>query len=138
MTQPAVFELYNFSVFGSLRTKNTFRSGLITIFLSSFLSVAFNDHDEESKDEHSGDDLRSKQRSAIERTNARMDTFRSLQNRFDTSAPGRRSFNYSAFMIQLFKEIEQDKECSGLQCVNLASHNQNCVRFSSSKVLTFA
>ena len=69
-------------------------------------NVAFNYRNGENKDEYLLDDLLYKQRYVIERTNAWLDSFRSLLNRFDYTISSRKSFNYIAFMIILFKKIK--------------------------------
>jgi len=72
-------------------------------------NVAFNYRNGEIKDKFLLDDLLYKQRYAIERTNAWMDSFRSLLNRFDVTVSSWKSFNYIAFMIILFKKIKNKK-----------------------------
>lgn len=67
-------------------------------------NVAFNYRNGENKAEYLLDDLLYKQRYVIERTNAWMDSFRSLLNRFDYTVSSWKSFNYRAFMIILFKK----------------------------------
>ena len=73
-------------------------------------NVAFNYRNGENKDEYLLDDLLYKQRYVIERTNAWMDSFRSLLNRFDYTVSSWKSFNYIAFMIILFKKIKTNKK----------------------------
>lgn len=73
-------------------------------------NVAFNYRNGENKDEFLLDDLLYKQRYIIERTNAWMDSFRSLLNRFDVTVSSWKSFNYMAFMIILFKKIKTKKK----------------------------
>jgi transposase len=48
-------------------------------------------------------------RYAIERTNAWMDTFRSLLNRFDTTTESWKGLNYLAFMVMALKKFERNK-----------------------------
>lgn len=72
-------------------------------------NVALNYRNGVSKDKYLLDDLLYKQRYAIERTNAWMDSFRSLLNRFDITVSSWKSFNYIAFMIILFKKIKTNK-----------------------------
>lgn len=48
-------------------------------------------------------------RYAIERTNAWMDTFRSLLNRFDTTTESWKGFNYLAFMVIALKKFKKNK-----------------------------
>lgn len=73
-------------------------------------NIAFNYRNGETKDEFLLDVLLYKQRYAIERTNAWMDSFRSLLNRFDVTVSSWKSFNYIAFMIILFKKIKNNKK----------------------------
>ena len=73
-------------------------------------NVAFNYRNGENKDEFLLDDLLYKQRYVIERTNAWIDSFRSLLNRFDITISSWKSFNYIAFMIILFKKIKTNKK----------------------------
>ena len=73
-------------------------------------NVAFNYRNGENKDEYLLDDLLYKQRYTIERTNAWIDSFRSLLNRFDITVSSWKSFNYIAFMILLFKKIKIKKK----------------------------
>lgn len=47
------------------------------------------------------------QRYAIERTNAWMDSFRSLLNRFDTTAQSWKGFNYLAFIVIALKKFKK-------------------------------
>lgn len=73
-------------------------------------NVAFNYRNGETKEEYLLDDLLYKQRYAIERTNAWMDSFIYLLNRFDVTVSIWKSFNYIAFMIILFKKIKNNKK----------------------------
>lgn len=72
-------------------------------------NVAFNYRNGENRDEFPLNDLLYKQRYAIERTNAWMDSFRSLLNRFDITVSSWKSFNYMEFMILLLKKIKTNK-----------------------------
>lgn len=56
------------------------------------------------------DDELYKERYSIERTNAWMDSFRSLLNRFDTTTASWESFNYIAFMVILLRKIKKRKK----------------------------
>ena len=56
------------------------------------------------------DELLYEQRYCIERTNAWMDNFRSLLNRFDVTSSSWSGFNYIAFIIILLKKINNKKE----------------------------
>jgi transposase len=60
------------------------------------------------------DDELYEERYTIERTNAWMDSYRTLLNRFDTTVASWKSFNYIAFMIILFKKIYKNKKSRGL------------------------
>jgi hypothetical protein len=51
-----------------------------------------------------------KERYSIERTNAWMDSFRSILNRFDVTLTSWESFNYIAFMVILLKKINRKKK----------------------------
>lgn len=74
-------------------------------------NVAFNhrngDNDEE---EYLLDDMLYKERYSIERTNAWMDSYRSLLNRFDFTIDSWVSFNYIAFIVILFKKMRKLKK----------------------------
>jgi transposase len=50
------------------------------------------------------DELLYKERYSIERTNAWMDSYRTLLNRFDTTISSQMSFNYIAFIVILLKK----------------------------------
>ncbi|MFB9055535.1 transposase, partial [Mariniflexile ostreae] len=50
-----------------------------------------------------------KERYAIERTNAWMDSYRSLLNRFDTTIASWLGFNYLSFMAIFLKKIKSKK-----------------------------
>lgn len=50
-----------------------------------------------------------KQRYAVERTNAWMDSYRSLLNRFDTTVESWEGFNYLAFMVIALKKFKKRK-----------------------------
>ena len=49
------------------------------------------------------------QRYAIGRTNAWMDSYRSVLNRFDTTVASWLGFNYLSFMVILLKKIKKKK-----------------------------
>ena len=49
------------------------------------------------------------ERYSIERTNAWMDSFRSLLNRFDTTTESWKGFNYLAFMVIALKKFKKKK-----------------------------
>jgi len=46
------------------------------------------------------------ERYAVERTNAWMDSFRSLLNRFDTTVESWKVFNYLAFFVRALKKLK--------------------------------
>jgi transposase len=62
----------------------------------------------ENQDDYFDDKLY-KERYSIERTNAWMDSFRSLLNRFDTSVSSWTGFNYLAFIIIALKKLSSIK-----------------------------
>jgi len=68
-------------------------------------NVCFNYRNGESKDNLFFDEELYKLRYSIERTNAWMDSFRSVINRFDTTVASWESFNYMAFMIIFLKKL---------------------------------
>ncbi len=73
-------------------------------------NVDFNSRNGDIHDEYLLDDLLYKERYSIERTNAWMDAFRSLLNRFDTTVSSWKSFNYIAFMVILLRKIDNRKK----------------------------
>jgi transposase len=50
------------------------------------------------------------ERYSIERSNAWMDSHRTILNRFDTTVSSWKSFNYMAFMVILLKKVKQKKK----------------------------
>jgi len=62
----------------------------------------------EDRDEYFDQDLYN-ERYAVERTNAWMDSFRSLLNRFDTTIESWKGFNYLAFFVIALKKINKRK-----------------------------
>lgn len=50
------------------------------------------------------------ERYSIERTNAWMDSFRTLLNRFDTTVANWTSWNYLAFAVLLLKKISRKQK----------------------------
>lgn len=50
------------------------------------------------------------ERYSIERSNAWMDSYRTILNRFDTTVSSWKSFNYIAFMVILLKKVKQKKK----------------------------
>ncbi len=52
------------------------------------------------------------ERYAVERTNAWMDSYRSLLNRFDTTVESWKGFNYLAFIVMALKKFGKEQEKS--------------------------
>lgn len=80
-----------------------FRYGIVT-------NIAFNKRNASHNDEYLLDETLYKERYSIERTNAWMDSFRSLLNRFDFTTSSWISFNYIAFMVILLKKVYKRKK----------------------------
>lgn len=74
-------------------------------------NVRFNyrNGDIESKDDIYFDDALYEERYSIERTNAWLDTFRSLLNRFDTTTSSWKGFNHIAFIVILLRKTGKEK-----------------------------
>ena len=62
----------------------------------------------DDRDEYFDQDLYD-QRYAVERTNAWIDSFRSLLNRFDTTIESWKGFNYLSFMVMALKKFKPKK-----------------------------
>ena len=75
-----------------------------------FANVDFNGRNGNINDDTLRDELLYKERYSIERTNAWLDSFRTLLNRFDTSASSWKAFNHIAFMVILLKKITKTKK----------------------------
>jgi transposase len=76
-----------------------------------FPNVAFNYRNGDNNDEdYLLDELLYKERFTIERTNAWMDSFRTILNRFNFTVSSWESFNYIAFAVVLLKKIKQIKK----------------------------
>ena len=73
-------------------------------------NVDFNDRNGGDNDNKILDELLYKKRYTIERTNAWLDSFRTLLNRFDTTVSSWKAFNYIAFMVILLKKIFKMKK----------------------------
>lgn len=73
-------------------------------------NVDFNSRNGNNKENHILDELLYSKRYSIERTNAWIDSFRSLLNRFDTTLASWKSFNYIAFIVILLKKINKNKK----------------------------
>ena len=50
------------------------------------------------------------ERYSVERTNAWMDSYRTILNRFDTTAPSWEAWNYIAFTVLLLKKISRKQK----------------------------
>ena len=61
------------------------------------------------RDEYFDKDLYD-ERYAVERTNAWMDSYRSLLNRFDTTVESWKGFNYLAFIVITIKKFKNKKK----------------------------
>jgi transposase len=72
-------------------------------------NVCFNKRNGDTDREEYFDQLLYKERYKIKRTNAWMDNFRSLLNRFDTSIASWVGFNYLAFMVIAIKKFKKIK-----------------------------
>ena len=59
------------------------------------------------RDDELLDELLYKKRYSIERTNAWMDSYRSVLNRFDTTLASWEGWNYVAFILILLKKIRK-------------------------------
>lgn len=75
-----------------------------------FANVDFNTRNRNMNDDTLLDELLYKERYSIERTNAWLDSFRTILNRFDTSVSSWKSFNYIAFMVILIKKTAKTKK----------------------------
>ncbi|KAA6305939.1 hypothetical protein EZS27_042407, partial [termite gut metagenome] len=75
-----------------------------------FANVDFNYRNGEIDDDKLLDEFLYKERSSIERTNAWIDSFRTLINRFDTTLSSWLSFNYISFMVILLRKINKNKK----------------------------
>jgi transposase len=76
-----------------------------------FPNVGFNCRNGNNSDEdYLLDELLYKERFAIERTNAWMDSFRTVLNRFDFTVSSWEAFNYIAFTVISLKKIKQRKK----------------------------
>jgi transposase len=73
-------------------------------------NIAFNKRNGDETADYYFDELLYKERYSIERTNAWLDSFRSLLNRFDTTTSSWKSFNYIAFMVIILKKVYKSKK----------------------------
>ena len=72
-----------------------------------FPNVAFNKRRGKQREEEFLDELLYEQGYTIERTNAWMDSYRSVLNRFDTTLSSWKAWNYIAFVLILLKKIRK-------------------------------
>ena len=72
-------------------------------------NIAPNKRNGESDEAHYLDEELYRERYAIERTNAWMDSFRSILNRFDTTVSSWKGFNYLAFIVLALKKFDKNK-----------------------------
>ena len=72
-----------------------------------FPNVAFNKRRGMRRDDELLDELLYKERYSIERTNAWMDSYRSVLNRFDTTQTSWEGWNYIAFILIFLKKIRK-------------------------------
>ena len=75
-----------------------------------FANIDFNIRNGDDNDGKLLDELLYKERYSIERTNAWLDSFRTLLNRFDTTVSSWKSLNYIVFMVILLKKICENKK----------------------------
>lgn len=73
-------------------------------------NIAYNKRNGNSDNDHYFDEELYEERYAIERTNAWMDSFRTLLNRFDTTVTSWKGFNYLAFIIIALKKFYKQKK----------------------------
>ena len=75
-----------------------------------FANVAFNYRAGGGEDCYLFDDILYKERYSIERTNAWLDSYRSLLNRFDVTLTSWQAWNYIAFIIILMKKVKKKQK----------------------------
>ena len=75
-----------------------------------FANVAFNHRVGGGEDCYLFDDILYKERYSIERTNAWLDSYRSLLNRFDVTLTSWQAWNYIAFIIILMKKVKKKQK----------------------------
>lgn len=72
-------------------------------------NIARNKRNSATDNDHYFDQLLYKERYTIERTNAWLDSFRSILNRFDTSVTSWIGFNYLAFIVIALRKFQNGK-----------------------------
>lgn len=75
-----------------------------------FANVAFNPRAGGREDCYWLDDRLYKERYSIERTNAWLDSYRSILNRFDVTLTSWQAWNYMAFIVILMKKVKKRKK----------------------------
>lgn len=77
--------------------------------LGIIANIARNKRNSDTENNHYFDRQLYKERYAIERTNAWLDSFRSILNRFDTTVTSWIGFNYLAFIVIAIRKFEKRK-----------------------------
>ena len=75
-----------------------------------FANVAFNHRAGGGGECYLFDDILYKERYSIERTNAWLDSYRSLLNRFDVTLTSWQAWNYIAFIVILMKKVKKKQK----------------------------
>ena len=75
-----------------------------------FPNVAFNKRRGKQREEELLNELLYKRRYCIERTNAWMDSYRNVLNRFDTTLSSWKAWNYIAFILILLKKTRKGEK----------------------------
>ena len=75
-----------------------------------FPNLAFNKRRGMPRDDELLDELLYKERYSIERTNAWMDSYRNVPNRFDKMLSSWKAWNYIAFILILLKKIRKSEK----------------------------
>ena len=73
-------------------------------------NIILNKRNGTDREDYYFDEILYRERYAIERTNAWLDSFRSLLNRFDTTVSSWKSFNYIAFIVIALKKFYKTKK----------------------------
>ena len=84
-------------------------SGNMCRRMGVFANVAFN-HRAGGGECYLFDDILYKERYSIERTNAWLDSYRSLSNRFDVTLTSWQACNYIAFIVILMKKVKKKQK----------------------------
>ena len=77
---------------------------------TGFPNAAFNKHRGKQREEKLLDELLYMQRYCIERTNAWINSYRNVLNRFDTQLSSWKAWNYIAFILFLLKKIRMGEK----------------------------